>query len=87
VSLLSFTPPLTKTQRVKVRRDFTKALSRRIREVRKEKGLTQQKLAEEADLHLTYVAHLEYGKYHPTVFVLWKIAKALGVTLNDLTHG
>jgi transcriptional regulator with XRE-family HTH domain len=55
--------------------------------VRKEKGLTQQKLAEEADLHLTYVAHLEYGKYHPTVFVLWKIAKALGVTLNDLTHG
>ncbi|KKQ07217.1 MAG: hypothetical protein US19_C0053G0007, partial [Candidatus Daviesbacteria bacterium GW2011_GWB1_36_5] len=36
-------------------------------------------------LHLTYVGHLELGKYHPTVFVMWKISKALGVSMNELT--
>jgi len=48
--------------------------------------MTQQELAEKAGLHLTYVGHLELGKYHPTVFVMWKIAKALGVSVNELTN-
>jgi len=45
-------------------------LSKRLREVRKEKKLTQQELAEKAGLHLTYVGHLELGKYHPTIVIL-----------------
>ncbi len=44
----------------------------------------KQELAEKAGLHLTYVGHLELGKYHPTVFVMWKISKALGVSMNEL---
>jgi transcriptional regulator with XRE-family HTH domain len=48
--------------------------------------MTQQELAEKAGLHLTYVGHLELGKYHPTVFVMWKIAKALDVSMNELTN-
>ena len=63
-----------------------KRLSIRIRELRKKKKWTQQELAEKAGLHLTYVGHLELGKYHPTVFVMWKIAKALGVSVNELTN-
>jgi transcriptional regulator with XRE-family HTH domain len=47
-------------------------------------GQSQQELAEKAGLHLTYVGHLELGKYHPTVFVMWKISKALGVSMNEL---
>lgn len=69
----------------KLRQEFTKQLSQRLREVRKAKGITQQELAERAGLHLTYVGHLEAGKYHPTVFVMWKVAKALGVGLDELT--
>ncbi|OGE16718.1 hypothetical protein A2858_02555 [Candidatus Daviesbacteria bacterium RIFCSPHIGHO2_01_FULL_36_37] len=60
-------------------------MSERLKEVRKSKKLTQQELAEKAGLHLTYVGHLELGKYHPTVFVMWKISKALGVSMNELT--
>lgn len=70
----------------KLRQEFTDRLSQRLREVRKAKGITQQELAEKAGLHLTYVGHLEAGKYHPTVFVMWKVAKVLGVGLDELTN-
>ncbi|OGM22494.1 hypothetical protein A2865_02590 [Candidatus Woesebacteria bacterium RIFCSPHIGHO2_01_FULL_39_17] len=69
-----------------MREEFTSKLRERLKEVRKEKKMTQQELAEKAGLHLTYVGHLELGKYHPTVFVMWKIAKALGVSVNELTN-
>lgn len=82
---LSFKVPLDEGQNKKLRTEFTKRLGERLREVRKQKGLTQQQLAEKAILHLTYVGHLELGKYHPTVFVMWKISKALGVSMKELT--
>lgn len=69
-----------------LRGEFTKRLGERMKELRKQKGLTQQGLAEKTSLHLTYISHLELGKYHPTVFVLWKISKALGVSMSELTN-
>ncbi len=85
VDKLKFKTPLDDGQNRKLRKEFTGRLSTKLREVRKDKKLTQQELAEKAGLHLTYVGHLELGKYHPTVFVMWKIAKALGVSINELT--
>jgi XRE family transcriptional regulator, regulator of sulfur utilization len=84
VYTLSFKALLDEGQNKKLRKEFTDRLSKRIRELRGEKKFTQQELAEKAGLHLTYVGHLELGKYHPTVFVTWKIAKALGVSMNEL---
>jgi len=69
----------------KLRSRFTKRLAEKLREFRKAKKMTQQELAEASGLHLTYIGHLEVGKYHPTVYVMWKISKALGVSMNDLT--
>lgn len=83
---LTFKEQLDTNENRKLRREYTKQLSEKLREVRKEKKLTQQELADKAGLHLTYVGHLELGKYHPTVFVMWKIAKALGVSMNELTN-
>ena len=84
MTALSFRIPLDDGQNRKLRKEFTKRLSERLREIRKAKKLTQQELAEKAGLHLTYVGHLELGKYHPTVFVMWKISRALGVSLDNL---
>lgn len=83
---ISFRTPRSETDNKKLRKEFTKRLSERLREVRKNKKMTQQELAERAGLHLTYVGHLELGKYHPTVFVMWKISKALGISMNELTN-
>lgn len=85
MNTLNFKTPLDEGQNKKLRKEFTGRLSEKIRELRKEKKLTQQELAEKAGLHLTYIGHLELGKYHPTVFVMWKIAKALGVSMDELT--
>jgi len=46
--------------------------------------MSQQELAEKTGLHLTYIGHLELGKYHPTLFVTWKISKALNVRVDEL---
>lgn len=85
VNKLNFKTPVDDGQNRKLRKEFTSKLSSRLRDIRKEKKLTQQELAEKSGLHLTYVGHLELGKYHPTVFVMWKISKALGVSMNELT--
>lgn len=86
MNTLSFQTPKDEAENRKLRKEFSKRLSARLREVRKEKKLTQQELADEAGLHLTYVGHLELGKYHPTVYVMWKLAKALGVSMTELTE-
>ncbi len=86
VSTLLFKAPRDESENRKLRKEFTSQLSERLKEVRKSKKMTQQELAEKAGLHLTYVGHLELGKYHPTVFVMWKISKALGVSMNELTN-
>ena len=50
---LNFKVPLDEGQNKKLRSEFTKRLGERLREIRKQKGLTQQELAEKAILHLT----------------------------------
>lgn len=84
MATLQFHTPKDEAENRKLRKEFTSLLSERLKEVRKSRKMTQEELAEKAGLHLTYVGHLELGKYHPTVYVMWKIAKALGVTINDL---
>ena len=84
MSTIQFKTPKDDNENRKLRKEFTGLLSERLKEVRKNKRMTQQELAEKAGLHLTYVGHLELGKYHPTVYVMWKIAKALGVSTKNL---
>lgn len=59
-------------------------LGEAIRRHRKQAGLSQEKLAEKADLHPTYISHLECGKKTIAVDSLIRIAKALKVRLRDL---
>ena len=75
---------LESNENKELREKVNKRFSQRLRQVRKQKKMTQQELAEAASLHLTYVGHLELGKYHPTLYTVWKLAKALGVSVGDL---
>lgn len=54
---------------------------RRVREVRAERGLSQEALADLAGLHRTYVGGIERGERNPNVE---RIAKALRVTAAHL---
>ena len=59
----------------------------RIREIRKEKGFSQEELAARADLDRTYMTSVECGRRNISILNLHKIAKALGVTLEELFRG
>ena len=63
--------------------DFSR-LGRRITAARKEKGLSQEKLAELADITATNLSHIERGKIKTSIETLVSISNALGCTPNDL---
>lgn len=55
-----------------------------MRRLRLEKGLTQEQLAFEADLDLTYVGGIERGRRNPSILVIARLAEALGGEPVDL---
>jgi len=55
-----------------------------IRRVRKERGLSQEALADEVGLAVTYVGQIERGQRNPTLDVVERFAKVLGVKPLDL---
>jgi transcriptional regulator with XRE-family HTH domain len=55
-----------------------------IRKIREDRGVSQEKLAELADLHRAYVGQIERGEKNIGLQNLEKIAKALRVNIKDL---
>lgn len=56
----------------------------RVRELRKEKELSQEELSFKADLHRTYIGMIERAEKNITLANIEKIAKALNVELIEL---
>ena len=54
---------------------------------RRAKGLTQEALAEKADLDRTYLSDIERGVRNPGIKNVVLIAKALGISPSDLMKG
>ena len=57
---------------------------RKLREVRASKNVSQEKLAELAGLHRTYVSSVERGERNISLVNIEHLAKALGVPMADL---
>ena len=60
-----------------------KVLGERVRLYRKLTGLTQERLAEKAQLAPTYISDVERGRENISVDALARIAKAVGIELED----
>lgn len=63
-----------------------KHFGKRVREERLKQNLSQEKLAELAELHRTYIGMIERGEKNITLENIEKIAKALGIQLDKLMH-
>jgi transcriptional regulator with XRE-family HTH domain len=64
--------------------DPRKALGQAIKNRRLKLGMTQEELAEAADLHWTYVSGIERGVRNVSIMNLFDIANALRVRVRDL---
>jgi len=61
-------------------------VAKNIKKVRKERGISQDKLSKLADVAYNTIIKIESGAIqNPTIETMQKIAKALGVSLDDLT--
>jgi len=56
-------------------------VGRRIQALRKARGLSQDALAEQVDLHRNYIGYIERGERSATLTTLIKLARALEVPL------
>ena len=65
-------------------RDWRITFGRNVRRARQQKKLTQEQLAFEAEIDLTYVGGIERGKRNPSLLVMARIADALSVPLPKL---
>ncbi len=60
------------------------ALGKRIQELRKDRNLTQERLAERCSLTINYIGKIERGEAQPTLEALFSIATALKSNLSAL---
>ena len=67
--------------------NMMKAFGKRVAEVRKSKGVTQQELAESINMSVAAVAYIETGKRWARLGTLSKIARSLKVDVADLFKG
>lgn len=66
---------------------ITERVGARIRELRNQLGISQEKLALKAEIDRTYLAGVEHGKRNPSIRSLEKIVNALEVNFHDFFEG
>lgn len=64
--------------------DIKQKFGIKVRELRENKDISQERLAELAGLDRTYISGIERGKRNVAVVNIEKVAKALGVKIKDL---
>jgi transcriptional regulator with XRE-family HTH domain len=66
------------------RETVLRRFGKRIRQVRKGKGVTQEALANSAGIDRAYMSGIELGRHNPGILHVYKIARALKVSPKEL---
>jgi transcriptional regulator with XRE-family HTH domain len=64
--------------------DIRSRLGLNLKKLRKRRGWSQEDLALESDLHRTYISGIERGARNPTITIVDRLAKTLGVKPGKL---
>jgi len=65
-------------------KDESKKLGENLKKIRTKKDITQTGLAETLGVDKSFISNIENGKTNPTLSTITGLAKALGVSVNDL---
>lgn len=66
--------------------DIKEKFGIRLRTLRKEKGLSQEELADRSGLNRPYISGIEQGKRNVSLEVMEKLAGAMGVEIGSLVN-
>jgi transcriptional regulator with XRE-family HTH domain len=64
--------------------NISKNFGKRLKTVRKQKQLSQEQVAFEADIEISQISRIERGIINTSIVQVYNICKVLGVTLSDL---
>ena len=59
-------------------------MKNRIEEIRKDRGIRQEEFARELGVSRQTISSLETGRYNPSIFLAWKIARYFGMTIEEV---
>ena len=59
-------------------------MKNRIEEIRKQRGITQEDFAKTLGVSRQTISSLETGKYNPSIFLAYKIAKCFDMTIEEV---
>lgn len=59
-------------------------MKNRLEQIRKEKGITQEELADALEVSRQTVGSLENGRYNPSIILAYKIAKYFDLTIEEI---
>lgn len=59
-------------------------MKNKIKALREQSGFTQQDLADEVNVSRQTIISLENGKYNPSIFLAYKIARVFKMTIEDV---
>lgn len=59
-------------------------MKNKLEELRKEKGITQEELADVLEVSRQTISSLENGRYNPSILLAFKIAKYLDLNIEDI---
>ena len=64
--------------------EILKKFGDRVRQLRKQKDISQEELAHRSDLHRTYIGMIERAEKNITLLNIEKIANALGIEVSEI---
>jgi transcriptional regulator with XRE-family HTH domain len=67
-------------------RGLKQAVGDVVRELREERGISQEELSFRTGRHRTYVSLLERGKHSPSLDTVWLLADGLGVSPSEFVR-
>ena len=59
-------------------------MKNRLEEIRKERGIRQEELAEALSVSGQTIGPLENGRYNPSIILAFKIARYFGMAIEDI---
>jgi len=77
-------PLLLVSVKIDLEKQTITAICAELAQIRKDQEISQQRLSEIADISRSGLRHVESLKYHPTLYTLLKIARALNIDLSIL---